>query len=109
MASISDRFTVRSFTSAGTADLGGVQVQPQRGSLGGANLLFETDGNWEASILADNFGDGVFSDVTSMFNGAATIKTGATWARVAGYAPWALRLYVTSVQATKHVRCAAGY
>src|SRR5882672_8581627 len=104
----SERFVIRSFTAAGTADLGGVQVQP-RGNLGGANLVAQATGNWEASILADNFGDGGFVDVTSMFTGAATFKTGATFARVAGYMPWALRINVTSVQAANSVRFAAGF
>jgi hypothetical protein len=107
MPNISDRYTVRSFTAAGTADLGGIQ-RPSFFDVG-ANLLIDTNGNFEANLLADHFGDGVYTDVTTFFFGAATFTQAKKFAMVSGYLPWALRVNVTSVQAAKYVRMAANF
>lgn len=107
MSIAADRYTVRSFTAAGTADLGG--VQRQNGNEVGANLLIDTNGNFEANLLADHFGDGVFTDVTTFFFGAATFTQAKKFSFVGGYLPWGLRVYVTSVQAAKYVRMAANF
>lgn len=105
---VGDRFVIRSFTAAGTADLGGVQGA-NRSTLAGANILINANGNFEANLLADHFGDGVYTDVTTFFFGAATFTSAKLMASVAGYKPWALRVNVTSVQATKYVRFAVSY
>jgi hypothetical protein len=111
MASVTDRYSISSFTAVATANLGG--VQGPSGAKGyplvGANLLIDTNGNFEANLLADHFGDSVYTDVTTFFFGAATFTQAKKFAFVAGYLPWSLRINVTSVQATKYVRVAAGY
>ena len=104
----SDRYTVRSFTAAGTADLGGVQGFGKNPSYG-ANLIIQATGNFEANLLADHFGDGGYVDVTTFFFGAATFTQAKKFAFVSGYLPWALRVNVTSVQAANSVRFAASY
>lgn len=103
-----DRYVVRSFTAAGTADLGGVQGFSRVPNVG-ANLLIQATGNFEANLLADHFGDGGYVDVTTFFFGGATFTQAKKFAFVAGYLPWALRVNVTSVQAANSVRFAAGY
>ncbi len=109
MSQASDRFTIRSLTAVGTADLGGVQALPSRGNLYGANIMIDTNGNFEANLLADHFGDGVYTDVTTVLFGAATFTQADKFVVRAGYLPWALRLRVTSLQAAKYVRVAAAY
>lgn len=104
----SDRYTVRSFTAVDSKLLGGVQGF-SRAPLVGANLLIDTNGNFEANLLADHFGDGVFVDVTTFFFGAATFTQAKKFAFVSGYLPWSLAVSVTSVQAAKYVRIAASF
>jgi hypothetical protein len=106
---LSDRYTVRSFTAAGTADLGGVQGFSKSVPAYGANLMIDTNGNFEANLIADHFGDGVYVDVTTFLFGAATFTQAKKFAYLAGYLPWALRVQVTSIQSAKYVRLAAGY
>ncbi len=107
---VGDRYTVRSFTAAGTADLGGVQgFMPSGASPYGANIIIQATGNFEANLIADHFGDGGYVDVTTFFFGAATFTSAKKFAYVQGYLPWALRVQVTSVQAANSVRFAVSY
>jgi hypothetical protein len=106
----SDRYTVRSFTATGTANLGGIQgwgALPM--PLYGAQIYAQATGNFEANLLADPFGDGGYIDVTTFFYGAATFTQAKKFASVPGFLPWSLRVNVTSVQAANSVRFAVSY
>ncbi len=106
----SDRYTVRSFTAAGTADLGGIQgFAPYAPAPIGAGIIIQATGNFEANLIADHFGDGGYVDVTTFFFGAATFTQAKKFSFVSGYLPWALRINVTSVQASNSVRFAVSY
>lgn len=108
MAAATDRYVVRSFTAVGTADIGGVQIV-KRGEHNGLNILIQATGNFEANLLADHFGDGGFTDVTTFLFGAATFTSAKKFGFLQGYLPWAVRLNVTSVQAANSVRFAVGF
>lgn len=100
-----DRFSVCSFAAVGSASFINDRL-PSYAS--GMTITASTNGNWEASILADNFGEGNYGDVTSLFTGAATFKTGGIFARADGFLPYGLRIQVTSIQSAKFVNFAVG-
>jgi hypothetical protein len=100
---IAERFDVRSVTAAGTLDF--INQRPTWFDNG---FKFQLDGtgNYEGTVLAtmlDTGSAGYFVDITSALFGGATFTQAKKGIYDTGKLYNAVRLNITSVQATKNV------